>query len=277
MKWFKHMSDMSNDVKIRRVIRKYGAEGYGLYNYIIELIVRKLESNSPIPDLEETSHDIATDMNMDTVVVEEIMWFCIEQGLFEQDEFTGRLVAHKVYKFLDTAQTRNPEIKKMIAKYKEMSETVTDSHGLSLPEKKRIEKNRIEQTRKENSLLGEINLDEIIKHWNTYSPPLPEYRYLSPQLFNTEGIGQTAGAYSQEEIVKAVDNYASIVKDRTTYRAQPEYTGLSGFLAKGVEKYYDKAYPFDRCRIRTYQDAEAEKERERKERIRKKLNVGGES
>lgn len=123
---------------------------------------------------------------------------------------------------------------------------------------------------------GEINLDKIIEHWNTYSPPLPRYRYLSPQLFNAEGIGQTAGAYSQDEIVKAIDNYATVIKDRTTYRAQPEYTNLSGFLAKGVEKYCDDAYPFDRCKIRTYQDTEAEKERERKDRIRKKLNVGGE-
>jgi hypothetical protein len=160
MKWFKHFSSMSNDPKVRRLIRRFGVDGYGVYNYILELIVRRLETESPVPDLEETAGDIAADLQMDTLRVEEIVVFCIDQGLFESDEITGRVVAHKIYKFLDSSTTRNAELKKMISEYKTtveksktsivvrdnagQSETVRDISGLSVPEKKRTEEKRRE-------------------------------------------------------------------------------------------------------------------------------------
>ena len=129
MKWFKHMADMSLDVKIKRLIRKYGVEGYGLYNYILENIVRMMDSEKPMPELESDAEDIAHELKMDTVRVEEIMLFCIHQELFDQSEINGRIVANKIYKFLSTDVTRNPEIKKMIAKYSEKHSFVPDSPG----------------------------------------------------------------------------------------------------------------------------------------------------
>jgi len=164
MKWFKHYSTMSNDPKIKRLIRRFGVEGYGIYNYILELIVRRLETETPIPDLEETAGDIASDLNMDTVRVEEIVVFCVNQELFESDDITGRVVAHKIYKFLDASTTRNIELKKMIASYKSsvdnsktltlsgtmqdspgQTQTVRDNAGLSGPEETRRDKNRREE------------------------------------------------------------------------------------------------------------------------------------
>ena len=140
MKWFKHMTDMSDDVRIKRLRRRYGVEGYGLYNYIIERIVRRLEKDSPLPELEEEAQDIAGELNMDTVRVEEIIRYVVDQGLFAVDTVTGRLVAHKVYKFLEESTTRSKELKQMIKNYKssisydenlQMSRTVSDSLGLS--------------------------------------------------------------------------------------------------------------------------------------------------
>ena len=149
MKWFKHMTHMSQDVRVKRLIRKYGIEGYGLYNYILELIVRRLDTDSPMPDLEESSNDIAGDMSMDTLKVEEIMWFCIEQGLLSQDEMSGRLVAHKVYKFLQQSETRSEEIRNMISAYKK-SDNEGEKLRLGLSEtnvKNRREENRREEKR----------------------------------------------------------------------------------------------------------------------------------
>ena len=165
MKWFKHMSDMSMDVKVRRLIKKYGAEGYGLYCYILELIVRKLETESPLPDLEESAVDIATDMSVDTTRVEEIMWYAIEQGLFGQDEMTGRLVAHKIYKYLQQSETRSKRVRAMIEAYKEgrepdvidclrQSQTVSDSPrqneivSANCEEQNRTEQNRTEEKKR---------------------------------------------------------------------------------------------------------------------------------
>ena len=151
MRYFKHMSDMAQDVKVKRLIRKFGVEGYGLYCYILELIVRKLDSDHPMPDLEESSHDIATDLSMDTVRVEEIMWFAIEQGLFEQDEISGRVCANKIYKFLQQSETRSEYIRKMIAAYKGKKEGEECLRLSETSMKNRIDKNRIEEKREEDT------------------------------------------------------------------------------------------------------------------------------
>jgi hypothetical protein len=147
------MSDMAYDVKVRRLIRRYGLEGYGLYIYIIERIVARLETESPTPDLEESSSDIAADTGMDTVLVEEIMWYCMEQGLFEQDEITGRMLAPKVYKFLAQSQTTSKHIRTMIAAY-----TKGNGDNLRLSQiirEESEEQNRTEQNRGETLTLGE--------------------------------------------------------------------------------------------------------------------------
>lgn len=146
MKWFKHMTDMSEDVRIKRVIRKYGVIGYGLYNYIIERIVRRIDTESPQPDLEESATDIASDLGMDTVQVEEIMLFCMQQGLFEQDEVSGRLLAHKVYKFLQQSETRSQQIRDLITKYKS-GDYAHENDCLRLSEtnvKTRLDKTRLD-------------------------------------------------------------------------------------------------------------------------------------
>jgi hypothetical protein len=143
MKWYKHMSDMSSDVKIKRIIRRYGIEGYGLYCYILELIVRKLETDSPLPELEESAQDIAGDMGMDTLRVEEIIRYAIDQGLFELDAITGKVVGHRIYKYLQQSETRSKQIRAMIGAYKSgVSQTVIDNCE---------EQNRIEQKRREET------------------------------------------------------------------------------------------------------------------------------
>jgi hypothetical protein len=46
MKWFKHKANMRHDVKLKRVIAKYGLEGYGLYNLIIESTISEVKRSS---------------------------------------------------------------------------------------------------------------------------------------------------------------------------------------------------------------------------------------
>ena len=155
MKWFKHFSDMSEDVKVKRLIRKYGVAGYGLYCYVIERIVRRLETESPTPDLEETAADIADDLRMDTRNVEEIVKTCVDIGLFQLDTITGRVIAHKVYKFLQQSETRSPEIRKMITAYNNPSQTVIDKcEEQNRTEQNRTEQNRIEKNRTQDTLSG---------------------------------------------------------------------------------------------------------------------------
>ena len=170
------MSDMSQDVKIKRLIRKYGVEGYGLYNYILELVVRKLATDSPMPDLEESSTDIAQDLKMDTVKVEEIMLFCIHEGLFEQSQTSGRILATKIYKFLQQSETRSKEMRAMIAAYTKggclrLSETVTEN----CEEENRIEENRTEEKRVAKSKADATHPLGVPINSTTYQSLLTDY------------------------------------------------------------------------------------------------------
>ena len=64
---------MRHDVKIKRVISKYGLEGYGLYNLALESITESLSTASPLPDLQETCEDIAEFYNGNTAKINETM------------------------------------------------------------------------------------------------------------------------------------------------------------------------------------------------------------
>lgn len=155
MQFFKHYTNMRNDVKIKRVIKRYGLKGYGLYNAIIESIAESLCSEKPLPALEETAQDIAEQYNDDTAAVNDIMAYMLNQGLFELDEITGRIICHKLYRFLDKSQTRSPEIRQMIENYKQNTakriqcpgqiETVSDKS-----DRVEVEENRIDKEVEEN-------------------------------------------------------------------------------------------------------------------------------
>jgi len=127
MKWFKHQSDLRYDAKIRRLISKHGVAGYGVYNFALEAITEHLDTDSPIPELEDTSTDIAEYLHMDTLKVEEIILFCLNQGLFEQSETTGRILCNKVYKYIDKASTRSLELREMIKNYQLATESTSVS------------------------------------------------------------------------------------------------------------------------------------------------------
>ena len=122
MKWFKHFSKARYDTKMIRLINKYGLEGYGLYFLIVESIAFQLETESPIPDLEETAHDIAEFTKSDTIKIQEIIEFCIEQKLFEYNHETGRIMCLKLLTHLDNTMSSNPEIKKIMANFNKLKE-----------------------------------------------------------------------------------------------------------------------------------------------------------
>jgi len=143
VKWFKHQSDMIEDPRMRRMVKRFGADGYAVYNLVIERIVKKLDATSPQPDLEENSEDIADMLKLDTLRVQEIIWFGIEQGMLDQDEVSGRIVAHKVYKYLTEAQTKSGELRRMIQAYKEaLPMAASGDNRLPVREEKRREEIR---------------------------------------------------------------------------------------------------------------------------------------
>jgi hypothetical protein len=182
MLYFKHMSNMRHDTKIKRLIAKYGIEGYGLYNLIIESIVEGITTEKPIPDLQETCEDIALFYNGNAAKVNEIAAFMLNQGLLEVDEITGRILCRKIYKFLEQSQTRSEEIRALINNYRNttQSQTVSDSPGQSQTFMIEQEQEQEQEQKKNKNIKGR------------FTPPLltevTEYIYsmnygLDPQWF----------------------------------------------------------------------------------------------
>ena len=86
MKWFKHDSDASNDAKLKKLRLKYGAQGYGIYWYCLELIARNVEKHNLTFELEHDAELIADDFKLSPEIVQHIMTYMVELGLFENTD-----------------------------------------------------------------------------------------------------------------------------------------------------------------------------------------------
>ena len=192
MQYFKHMSNMRNDVKLRRVITRYGIEGYGLYNIILESITETLTTNSPMPDLQETCADLAQFYNGDTTRIDEMVSFMLHNGLFEVDEISRRITCKKIYKFLEASQIRSIEIREMITKYKHLKELPEPSQNVINVCDKSEEENRIEENRIDKSKID-----------SQASPDTIPYSQIIKALNETAGTRYTAKAQSTRRLIHA--------------------------------------------------------------------------
>ena len=59
---------------------------------------------------------------------------------------------------------------------------------------------------------------------------------------------RTLSAYSDDEVVESIKNYAKILSDPVGFEVFPRYGSFQGFMSGGVELFNDDAKPFDRCR-----------------------------
>jgi len=101
---------------------------------------------------------------------------------------------------------------------------------------------------------GSQRIEVARQVWNE-TDGLPKYRYLAVSIPPDKSgpILRMMGAYADDDIYKAIANYADILS-RSDLEAFPRYTGFPGFMAGGVEAYCDDAKPYERCKKRTVPD-----------------------
>lgn len=151
MKWFKHESSAHMNAKLTKLRIKYGMEGYGLYWYCLELIANEVDGNKFTFELEHDAEIISHHTNIHYELVNEMMTFMVNLGLFEEKE--GIITCLKLAKRLDERWTKSDELKKVIRGSEDLHKKV--SRGLAL------DKNRLEENRKEKKNRG-------------FSPPTPQ-------------------------------------------------------------------------------------------------------
>lgn len=127
MKWFKHDTDAHMDAKIRKLIHKWGPEGYGLYWYCLELIAKDVGAKNLTFEMEHDAEIIAHDLRMSRDKVEDMMRSMVELGLFENCE--GRITCLKLFHRIDLSQGGSNAFREAIShKRQALKEQSCDSH-----------------------------------------------------------------------------------------------------------------------------------------------------
>jgi len=234
---------MRHDRKIKNLIDKYGIEGYGLYNLVLESITEKLCNEKPDPDLEESCEEMARFYNGDTSKINEIASFMINQGLLELSEITTRIECKKIYKYLEQSQTRSDKIRELIKSYKkdakklikDVSQTVSDIYD-------RTEQNRTEQNR---------NAD-IEKIYELY----PNYDSIGKRVIKNKEkdyplLYELLTEYTVDEIITTIKNY--LEEKETQYVKQ-----FCGFLKDFDMHYNNKPKEIELQTKRNFIDSDEE-------------------
>lgn len=109
MKWFKHDSDARNSLKLRKVRRKFGADGYAIYWFCLEAIAYDVDKDNLTFDLKEDAETIAFELSIQEKRVEEIMLYLVNVGLFENTNNT--ITCLKLAERLDKSMTNSPKMR----------------------------------------------------------------------------------------------------------------------------------------------------------------------
>jgi hypothetical protein len=182
MKWFKHDSDASNDAKLKKLRLKYGATGYGIYWYCLELIARNVEKHNLTFELEHDAELIADDFKLSAELVQHIMTYMVELELFEN---TGGIVS-----CLKMATRTDEYTQKLIQSSRKTSDNVP-TISVEYPTKSvLIEENRTEDIRldKKNIYTEDFTIfwtaypkktgkDAAYKSWSKVKPRLDDVMY----------------------------------------------------------------------------------------------------
>lgn len=154
MKWFKHDADARNSLKLRKVRRKYGADGYAIYWFCLEAIAYEVDKDNLSFDLKEDAETIAFELTIQEKRVEEIMHYLVEAGLFESSQ--GVITCLKLAERLDKSMTNSPKMRQWLESKSVM--TLPDSVSTCAES----DKNRLDQTR-EDKKLKDLARKELIQ------------------------------------------------------------------------------------------------------------------
>ena len=211
MKWFKHFSTANLDAKLQEVILDYGAEGYGMYWYCIELIAHSVSPTNLTFELEHDARLIARNLGSTVKKTEEIMRKFVQLGLFEAE--TGSITCLKLATMSDEYMERAIRMNYKSKKNQKLGSCPDNVPTVSGESRPRIEENRIEENRREEE---EKRREEPLCISPTQPEPSIPARKRAPKKFTPPTVGEVLaymaerGADSKEEANKFFDYWESV-------------------------------------------------------------------
>lgn len=112
MLWFKHRSDARNSLKLRKLRRKYGANGYAIYWFCLEAIAYDVDKDNLTFELKEDAETIGFELSVQESLVMEIMQYMVKIGLFESS--SNMITCMKLAESMDKSMTNSPKMRKWL-------------------------------------------------------------------------------------------------------------------------------------------------------------------
>lgn len=202
MKWFKHMSDASNDDKIMRLEEEFGLVGYAAYFKILELCASNWDEISD-PKFTFPLSRIRQKLRLRSTQVELLLNFCSTLNLFQitKDELEVTFVIDKL-----------PKIKK---KFQKKDQIATNQHPSNVPPNKSKEKEKEKDTpivplecvgenfekNREPKKLAREELGPCIEAWRE---TLNYFNIVRDPLFDEAPIARAVLRYGVERVCRAL-------------------------------------------------------------------------
>ena len=175
MKWFKHDTNAHTDAKLDKVLMHYGAHGYAVYWYCLELIAGKIEGKNTACALEHDAEQIGARLKIDSSEVNGILTYMTDIGLFEK-QIEGAITCLKLLGRLDKSMTNSPQLRKIITDIRQDSSAdVSGCHDMSVDvsgrqqtsPQNRIEENRTEESKRKRKtpLPKDFQISDNLRTW----------------------------------------------------------------------------------------------------------------
>lgn len=224
MKWFKHETSDRNKVESKLIKAKFGAEGYGIYQALLEVIGENIEGHN-IKDWGHVNgmHDINTladECAITTEKLKDFLHFCDEKGIFKKHD--GKLFSPLILRRLDEFATK---VKKGVGV---TPDSVPTQSRLTPArrEEKRIDKKRREETPAKPELLinskkylleiPEEDKQEFLERFDIYEPRLISEAEKAHDWLEANGrVKKNHKAFLRNWIKGAEKNGLPIYKERT--------------------------------------------------------------
>jgi hypothetical protein len=158
MKWFKHDTLAMEDPKIVKLMNRYGLEGYGLYNCILELLARQDKDLGYLPEDYDIEY-MALKFKIDENKLLEMIEYMVEVKIFEKEDWDENEIIHCL------------ALLQMADRYTVRKTTKSVQKNTKKLSQNRIEKNKIDKTNKKKD--SEAKASPMFKpfvdhYWNEY-------------------------------------------------------------------------------------------------------------
>lgn len=203
--YFSHDIDMRNDIKIRGLRRKFGNDGYAVWNYLLEVLTDT--DDWTITFNEDNCELFASDFDVDVDRLKDIVEYCVSIGLFQREGDTLYSVRHQERLEYILNRRKSLSEKRSLAgrkgnavrwghktqddctatqsdsKSSQSDNNVSQDPRKSSPiEEKGREENKTEEKKKEEKSI--VDYKSIVRLWNNICVSLPKIRLLNDNRRN---------------------------------------------------------------------------------------------